>query len=68
MSVLLSIEENGRIEAKRNSGRVLWEFDVDPEPLPHDYPVDEQLAKGVESFFEYLLPFLNVEGFEPSDA
>jgi len=63
MSVDIHISDDGHIEATHNSGRVLWEFDVSPNSLPYDLPCDEQLANGVESFFDYLLPFVSDEDF-----
>ncbi|TMT85820.1 hypothetical protein E2L06_04120 [Haloterrigena sp. H1] len=68
MSVVITISDDGHIEATHNSGCVLWSAHVDPESLPHDYPCDKQLATGVESFFDYLLPFVNEDEFESESS
>ncbi|UPW01640.1 hypothetical protein M0R88_05940 [Halorussus gelatinilyticus] len=64
MTVAITIHDEGRIEARHNSERVLWEFDIDRDDLPHNAPADEQLATGAESFFEFIWRYMDNGDFE----
>lgn len=57
MSVTISIEDDGRIESRHNSGRVLWERDVDVAAwggadVPADLAVSEAVKLALDEIAE----------------
>lgn len=53
MSVTISIEADGRVESRHNSGRVLWERQIDVGAWgDHDAPADLVISEAVKLFLD----------------
>jgi len=56
MSVSITIDDDGRIEAVHNSGKILFECvpDSDFWEMNEDYPTDLQVAEGISLCLENI--------------